>query len=87
MEPRFTDIRTELISIDFDMPTDPAGAVDLFRTYFGPTRTAFQRLDPEGQAAFATDLESLWTEHNVAPDPGSRTLVRNEYLQVLAFRR
>lgn len=87
LEPFFTGIRTELIPIDFDMPTAPAGAVDLFRTYFGPTRTTFARLDPSGQAAFAAEMEALWAGANVAPDPSTRTLIRNEYLQVLAYRR
>jgi SAM-dependent methyltransferase len=82
----FTDIHTELIPIEFDLPTNPAGAVAYFRTYFGPTQVAFSRLDPDGQAAFAADLESLWSEANVAPDPTSRTLIQNEYLQVTATR-
>ena len=56
----FQDIQTELVPIDFDLPTDPAGAVEFFRKYFGPTNVAFQRLDAEGQAALANDLEALW---------------------------
>ena len=87
LEDCFTDIRTELIAIDFDLPTAPRGAVDLFRSFYGPTRTAFNRLDPAGQAAFSADLESLWTAANDAPDPLHHTLVHNEYLQVLAVRR
>ncbi len=82
----FGDIRTELIPVDFDMPTNPAGAVDFFRKYFGPTNVAFNRLDEAGQARFATQLEDLWTEANVSPDPANHTLVHNEYLQVLATR-
>lgn len=86
LTPHFTDIQTELISIDFDLPTGPAGAVAFFRKYFGPTQMAFSRLDDSGQAAFAADLESLWTTANIAPDPTNRTLIRNEYLQVTAAR-
>lgn len=86
LTPHFTDIQTELISIDFDLPTGPAGAVAFFRKYFGPTQVAFSRLDDSGQAAFAADLESLWTTANIAPDPTNRTLIRNEYLQVTAAR-
>jgi SAM-dependent methyltransferase len=82
----FGHIQTELISIDFDLPTDPAGAVAFFRRYFGPTQMAFNRLDEAGQAAFAADLKSLWATANIAPDPNSHTLVRNEYLQVTAIR-
>jgi len=82
----FENIQTELIPIDFDLPVNPAGAVAFFRKYFGPTQMAFSRLDEAGQAAFAADLESLWSGANVAPDPESRTLVRNEYLQVTGTR-
>lgn len=82
----FTDISTEIIPIDFDMPVSPAGAVAFFRKYFGPTQVAFSRLDEAGQAALTTDLENLWSSHNIAEDPTSQTLIRNEYLQVTATR-
>jgi SAM-dependent methyltransferase len=82
----FNNIRTEIIPIDFNMPMNPAGAVAFFRKYFGPTQTAFNRLDEAGQAAFAADLEALWSSANVAEDPANRTLVHNEYLQVTAIR-
>ena len=82
----FTDIRSELVPVDFDLPMSPAGAVQFFRTYFGPTQMAFNRLDPAGQAAFAADLEALWSGANVASDPADHTLVRNEYLRVTAIR-
>ena len=83
----FTDVKTELIAIDFDLPFSPAGTVEFFRKYFGPTQVAFSRLDAEGQARFATDLEALWVSANVATDPETHTLIRNEYLQVTAKRK
>jgi SAM-dependent methyltransferase len=86
LEPHFSEIRTELIPIDFDMPTNAAGAVAFFRKYFGPTQMAFSRLDEEGQAALASDLEALWSGANVAEDKENRVLIRNEYLQVTALR-
>lgn len=86
LSPYFTNILTEIVPIDFDMPTNPAGAVAFFRKYFGPTHVAFSRLDESGQAAFAAELESLWTTANVAPDPTNHTLVNNQYLQVTATR-
>lgn len=82
----FTEIETELVAIDFDMPGDAAAAVAMFRTYFGPTAMAFQRLDEAGKAAMAADLEQLWAAHNVADDPATRTLVPNEYRKVTARR-
>ena len=86
LTPGFTNVETELVGIDFDLPVDPAGAVAFFREYFGPTKTAFSRLDEPGQAALAADLEALWAGANVAPEPANRTLIRNEYLQVIAKR-
>ena len=82
----FKDIRTTLVPIDFDLPTDPAGTVAFFRKYFGPTQVAFSRLDEPGQAALAADLTALWSTANTAPDPTTQTLVPNEYLQVTATR-
>ena len=82
----FEDIRTEIVLIQFDLPVSPAGAVDFFRKYFGPTQVAFSRLDEAGQAALASDLEKLWAGANTASDPTTQTLVMNEYLQVIAKR-
>jgi len=82
----FKDIRTEIVPIDFELPTNPAGAVEFFRTYFGPTKVAFSRLDEAGQQAFAAELTELWASNNIASDPANHTLVRNEYLQVTATR-
>jgi 2-polyprenyl-3-methyl-5-hydroxy-6-metoxy-1,4-benzoquinol methylase len=86
LAPYFTVIETEIIPIEFDMPTDAAGAVSFFRKFFGPTQSAFSRLDEAEQAAFAADLESLWAGANVSPNPASHILVNNEYLRVTATR-
>jgi len=82
----FTNIQTQLIPIDFDLPYNAAGVVDFFRKYFGPTQVAFSRLDPTGQAAYAADLEALWSKHNVSTTPTNHTLVKNQYLEVIATR-
>jgi 2-polyprenyl-3-methyl-5-hydroxy-6-metoxy-1,4-benzoquinol methylase len=86
LAPYFIGIRTEIIPVDFDLPTNPAGAVAFFRKYFGPTQMAFSRLDEAGQAAMAADLVALWSRDNIAPDPENHTLIHNEYLQVIATR-
>jgi 2-polyprenyl-3-methyl-5-hydroxy-6-metoxy-1,4-benzoquinol methylase len=86
LAPSFTNIHTELIPIAFDLPTNPAGAVAFFRQYFGPTKVAFSRLDEPAQAAFAADLESLWSSANTSPNPTTQTLVPNQYLQITATR-
>lgn len=87
LSPCFKDITTQLIPVLFDLPLPPAGAVEFFRTYFGPTRVAFSRLDDAGQKVFAREMEKLWTSANTANDPKSQTLVKNEYLEVQAVRR
>jgi len=86
LAPHFTNIATSLVPVDFDMPFNAAGAVAFFRKFFGPTQIAFSRLDSAGQAAFAADLEALFSSSNVSPDPSEHTLIRNEFLQVTAKR-
>ena len=82
----FTDIQTEIVPIDFDLPMPPAGAADLFRTFYGPTKMAFSKLDEAGQAALAADLEATWIAATVAPDPATHTLVPHQYMKVTARR-
>jgi ubiquinone/menaquinone biosynthesis C-methylase UbiE len=82
----FKDIHAEIVPILFDMPYDAAGCVNFFRTYFGPTKTAFAKLDEAGQRALAADLEALWSSANTAPNPAQQTLVQAQYLQVTATR-
>ncbi len=54
----FKDIQTKVVAIDFDLPFNAAGTVNFFRTYFGPTKTAFDRLDEATGKAYAADLVS-----------------------------
>jgi len=68
----------------FKYPFMPKEVVEFFRRYFGPTQTAFLRLDEAGQTALAAQLESLWTEYNSASD--GTTSVEAEYLEVRAIR-
>lgn len=82
----FQNIRTEPVQLPFDMPMSPAEAVALFRRYYGPTLTAFNRLDASGQQALAADLTAVWSSANIADDPEHHTLVPSEYLQVIATR-
>lgn len=58
--------------------------LDFFRTYFGPTKVAFERVGTEGEAALEEDLRTYLAESNTA---GERALVLEpEYLQVVATR-
>ena len=58
--------------------------LDFFRTYFGPTKVAFERVGAEGEEALTNDLRAYLEEANTA---GERALVLEpEYLQVVATR-
>jgi SAM-dependent methyltransferase len=70
--------------ITFEFPVSPADAVEIFRTYYGPTNKAFGTLDETAQAALRKELEQLWTEHNRGTD--GTTAVDSEYLEVIAVR-
>lgn len=66
-------------------PFPPAGSVDFFRRYYGPTLKAFDSLDAEAQAALWRDLVELQTRHNTAHELGT-TETRAEYLEIVARR-
>src|SRR4051794_18455815 len=58
--------------------------LEFFRTYFGPTKVAYERVGREGEAALTSDMKAYLEEFNVA---GDRALVLEpEYLQVVATR-
>jgi ubiquinone/menaquinone biosynthesis C-methylase UbiE len=64
-------------------PFDPAGTVDFFRRYYGPTQKAFDSLKTDGQAALRRDLVELQTRHNVSTRL-NETDTPAEYLEVHA---
>lgn len=66
-------------------PFDPAGTVEFFRQYYGPTHRAFASLTPGAQADLRADLVQLQSGHNVAARPG-HTEVLAEYLEIQATR-
>jgi SAM-dependent methyltransferase len=82
--PYASNIRTARETVNFDFPFSPHDMVGFFRQYFGPTQIAFSRLDSETQAKYAVELEALWTDHNEGGD--ARTIIRAEYLEVVATR-
>jgi SAM-dependent methyltransferase len=79
-----SEIRTTERTIDLDFPFGPKDVTQFFRNYFGPVHMTFARLEPQQQAEYAAVLERLWTDHNEAS--GDRTLVRGQYLEVIATR-
>ncbi len=66
-------------------PFNPAGTVEFFRQYYGPTQRAFVSLAPEAQAALRADLEDLQSRHNVSAR-ADETENLAEYLEVQARR-
>lgn len=74
---RVETTKRELI---FDFPFGPVEAVEFFRKYFGPTQTAFARLDAAGQKALADGLTNHWATHNEGN--AQHTLIKAEYLEV-----
>jgi ubiquinone/menaquinone biosynthesis C-methylase UbiE len=83
--PYTSRIQTTPRRVRLEYPFPPREVVQYFREYFGPTKTAFARLDEAGQAALAAESESLWSAHNQAgPD---HTRAEAEYLEVLATRK
>jgi SAM-dependent methyltransferase len=80
-----TDFRLTRVMYRFDYPFPPAGVVDFFRDYYGPTNRAFAALTPHDQEALHADLVALWRTHNQS-SLANRTAVDAEYLQVVAIR-
>jgi SAM-dependent methyltransferase len=77
-----SDLRLTRQNVHLNYPLAPAEMVGYFRQYFGPTQTAFARLDPSGQVRLAAELSRLWMEFNTATD--GTTSVLGEYLEVQA---
>lgn len=68
----------------FDYPFAPFEVVELFRRYYGPVNRAFAALDEDGQARLFSELETLWSDHNLATDGFTR--VEAQWLEVRAVR-
>ena len=76
-------VRTERRAIEL-CAGSAAEMVEFNRTWFGPARTAFARLDEDGQACLAADLAAALERFNRATDG---TLVAEaEYLEVVAVK-
>ena len=70
--------------IPFRFPLTVPEVVEFWRKWCGPTQRAFAALDENGQARLRHDLERLWADHNQATD--GTTLIKSEYLEVIAIR-
>ncbi len=58
--------------------------IEFFRTYFGPTIMAFQRVGEDGEEALESDLRELLERSNVVGD--TALVVSPDYLRVVATR-
>jgi len=58
--------------------------LEIFRSYFGPIKLAFDRVGPEGEAALEEDLREQLEKCNTAADRAF--VIEPEYLQVTAVR-
>jgi ubiquinone/menaquinone biosynthesis C-methylase UbiE len=65
-------------------PFPPAGTVEFYGQYYGPTQRAFAGLKSAAQNAFRHDLETFFSEHNCGS--GNVTAFDAEYLEVVAIR-
>ncbi len=62
----------------------PEHWVEIFRTYYGPTHTAFLALDAGGQAALEADLIALLRSQDVGGSDG--LVVQAEYLETVVTK-
>lgn len=62
----------------------PEGVLEWFRTWFGPTISAFAALDEAGQAGLEADLLDVWRRNNRSGD--GTLMAPSEYLEVVAVR-
>lgn len=81
----FSEINFQRRVISFNFPFGVPETIEVWRNFYGPTHKAFAALDEKGQDALRTDLEKLWTEHNLVAD--GTTFVESEYLEVKAVRQ
>jgi SAM-dependent methyltransferase len=58
--------------------------LEFFRAYFGPIKTAFEKVGPEGEEALAADLRAYLEAANTAGDQA--LVIEPAYLQVVATR-
>jgi SAM-dependent methyltransferase len=60
-------------------------ALDLFRTYFGPVKRAFDQLDAKGQESLRRDIEALYGRQNRATD--GTLVLETSYLETVVVRK
>ena len=80
---RGVDVAIRTRHAEFVYPS-PEFMLDYFRSWFGPTATAFAALDEERQEQMAGDLMTLYGAHNAVDD--GTVLISAPYLEVVATK-
>ena len=78
-----TDLNTQVLTTDM-CAASPTARVEFNRTYVGPTKAIFDRLDPAGQQALANELADCLQQYNRATD--GTLIAPAEYLQIVAHK-
>ena len=81
----YADVRFTRHIARMHYPFTPAGTVEFFRQFYGPTQRAFASLGASAQERFRQDMVELQEANNIAETPGT-TEVAAEYLEVVAVR-
>jgi SAM-dependent methyltransferase len=81
----FSDLQLARRKTRLRYPYSPAGTVEFFRRYYGPTKVAFESLNPAGQCALRYDLEEFQSAHNVSWE-FDVTEMAAEYLEIVATK-
>lgn len=79
---RVSELRAQPRDVVMRAPT-AARWIDLFRTWFGPMKVAYERVGPEGEEALTGDLRELLERMSTDDDT---LYVPSEYLEVLATK-
>jgi ubiquinone/menaquinone biosynthesis C-methylase UbiE len=70
----------------FNYPLPPAGVVNLFRTYYGPTMNAFEAASKNGKAdQLQHELEDLFIDQNTSPRKDHSTIAAT-FLRVTVIK-
>jgi hypothetical protein len=70
----------------FNFPGAPAGLVETFRKFYGPTMNAFEAAEKSGRAAdLQKELEALFSSQNKSPSKDA-TSIPATFLRVTVMR-
>jgi len=85
LQPHFTKVRQQRRLAWMRFPFTPAGTVEFFRRFYGPTHRTFEALNFAAQAALDRELVTLFTAANRS-ETRQTTEIAAEYLEVIATR-